>query len=186
MNGRCYHRTALPAAALLLLLALPRGASGAGGRATRPAAPATSRPAGDGLEGRLLKSAGSAGADGRPVGPAAGGIGPWLRTLGALVLVGVLVFALRVVLKRMGGPRRPGRRADAMEVVAQAPLAGRQQLALVRLGRRLVLVGTGPTGMSALAEVTDPAEVAELLAEVGRGGGKALERLTERGEPNET
>jgi flagellar biogenesis protein FliO len=51
---------------------------------------------------------------------------------------------------------------EVLEVLGRAPLAGRQQVHLVRLGSKLVLVSATPAGMEALSEVTDPEEVQRL------------------------
>lgn len=89
----------------------------------------------------------------------------WLRTLGALAVVAVLIFAARWLLRRWGAAG-PAGLAGPMEVLARASVAPRQQLLLVRLGKRLVLIGAGGGAMSTLAEVTDPAEVNELMQAV--------------------
>jgi len=97
--------------------------------------------------------------DGRSGGPLTG----LLQTLGALALVVALIFLARYLLKRFGGAGRSPGRNEAIEVVARTAVAPRQQLMLVRLGERLVLVGTAGGGFSALCEITDPQEVAKLL-----------------------
>jgi hypothetical protein len=51
-----------------------------------------------------------------------------------------------------------------MSVVGRAALTPKHSMALVRLGRRFVLVGISADRMSALSEITDPEEVAELAA----------------------
>jgi len=173
-NEMSDHRvhSALMSAAVVVLLGLADVAAGA---ATAPAgAPAARQRAGD-PAGRTLRPRSPGDMDAKRLGKSGPDAGAWLRTLGALGVVVALIFVVRLVLKRLG--RRPdvAARGEAMEVVARAPLGSRQQLALVRLGRRLVLVGTGPGGMSCLAEVTDADEVAELLTEARskHGGGFA-------------
>ena len=104
------------------------------------------------------------------------GRGTWssiLRTLMALAVVAGLIFALRFALKRFGGRWHGRSGAAPMSVLARTGVSARQQLLLVRLGRRLILVGSGPEGMAALAEVSDPAEVAELVQRV-QGSGKRV------------
>jgi len=106
--------------------------------------------------------------DGRSGGPLTG----LAQTLGALALVVALIFLVRYLLRRFGGASGSPGRSEAIEVVARTVVAPRQQLMLVRLGQRLMLVGAGSGGFSALGEVTDPREVAELLktaAESKRG-----------------
>jgi len=111
--------------------------------------------------------------------------GGWLRTLGALAIVVALIFAARFALKRWGRLVPTGQRGQAIEVLTEVRLASRQRLALVRLGRRLVLIGSGPTGMNTLAEVSDPAEAEELLAGLRAGArgtfGSVLARYSQGG-----
>jgi flagellar biogenesis protein FliO len=94
-------------------------------------------------------------------------MGPWLRPLAALGLVVGIILILRYVLGRWG-KAMPAGSAGPVEVVSRTPLPPRGQLLLVRLGRRLVLVGAWNGGATALSEVTDPREVAELLAAAGK------------------
>lgn len=54
----------------------------------------------------------------------------------------------------------------ALELLSRQSLGPQQQLALVRFGRRILLVGTTPTGMSTLATVDDPVEVQSILTEL--------------------
>jgi flagellar biogenesis protein FliO len=84
-----------------------------------------------------------------------------------------LVFALAVVLgamyvthqvwKRLGMPGSANRAAGALQVLSRLNLSPRQQLVLVRVGRRVVLVGNSGTQMNALCEIGDPDEAAGLL-----------------------
>ena len=104
----------------------------------------------------------------------------WLRTLGALGLVVAMIFLARYVLRRFSATGKATGRAEAIEVVARATLGARQQLSLVRLGKKLVLVGSGPSGMSPLAEVTEPEEVTELLAEARAADRGTFARLFRR------
>lgn len=111
-------------------------------------------------------------------GPKGAGIDDdgWLRTLGALGIVAGLIFAARWLLKRWHPSALSGA-AGPVEVLARAAVAPRQQVVLVRLGARLVLVGTGGGAMSTLAEVTDPAEVRALIDAVKSAAGKGIAGL---------
>ena len=103
--------------------------------------------------------------EGKAVSPGSGR-GMWasvFRTVLALGVVAVMIFALRFLLKRFGGGWHGRRGSAPMSVLARTSVSARQQLLLVRLGRRLILVGSGPEGMAPLAEVSDPDEVAELV-----------------------
>jgi len=53
---------------------------------------------------------------------------------------------------------------EVVELLGRAPLNPRQQMQLVRLGNKLVLLSVTATGAAALAEVTDAAEVERLSA----------------------
>lgn len=53
---------------------------------------------------------------------------------------------------------------EAVELLGRAPLGPRQQMQLVRLGNKLVLLSVSTTGAESLAEVTDAAEVERLSA----------------------
>ena len=116
---------------------------------------------------RAVPKSGRTDVEGRPVPdrngePAAGG--GWVQTLVALGIVAALIFAVRYVLRRYAGRTGGKATSNALEVLTRTPVSPRQQLLLVRLGRRLVLVGCGPEGMTPLTEVTDREEVASLLA----------------------
>lgn len=87
--------------------------------------------------------------------------------------VGILAvgWLARQFLKA-GGPLSSGT-PSAVEVLSRQTIGPQQHLAVMRFGRRILLVGTTPTGMSTLATVDDPAEVQaiveELLPPVTRG-----------------
>ncbi len=52
--------------------------------------------------------------------------------------------------------------AEVIECLGRAPLVGRQQMQLVRLGHKLVLLSVTNTEARPLCEVTDPLEVDRL------------------------
>jgi flagellar protein FliO/FliZ len=83
---------------------------------------------------------------------AAGGLG---------IVIGI--FLLGTWIFRRSAPqgltRLPG---DVFEILGRAPLAGRQQVHLLRCGNKLLLVSVTPTGAETLTEITDPVEVDRL------------------------
>ena len=111
----------------------------------------------------------------RNVGGSDDGLGPWLKTLGALAVVVVLLLAIRLVLRRMGAGAA-GEVGNALQVVGRAVVGPRQQMLLVRVGGRVVLVGLHPAGMRTLTEVTDPNEVRAILD----GGDPAFAKVMQR------
>jgi len=154
----------------LALAALP-GWAGADGQAGSPAAaelavsgpvpssmplPAnTDRIGRDDLERQKLSSRGSS---------------TWFsiaRTLVALGVVIGLILVVRVMAKRFGVAVVSGGRNQPMEVLARKSVGAKQQLLVVRFGRRVVLVGTGAAGMAAISETSDAQEVTEMLRSVG-------------------
>lgn len=85
-----------------------------------------------------------------------------------LLAVLALIAGAAIVVKRF----MPARRllgGGVMQVLARTPLTGRQQLVLVRLGRRVLLLGVSPDRMCTLSVFDDPQEVAMLLGEVESG-----------------
>ena len=77
------------------------------------------------------------------------------------VVLGLFLFVAwlaRRALPNAGG----GLPKDVVEVLGFAPLANRQQMQLVRLGNKLVLLCVTATGADPLTEITDPEEVDRL------------------------
>ncbi|MGD9127561.1 MAG: flagellar biosynthetic protein FliO [Planctomycetia bacterium] len=85
---------------------------------------------------------------------------PMLVTMGGslLLVIGLfLLFAwmMRRTSRRTGGLLPKG----VVEVLGHQPLAGRQQVHLVRLGNRILLLSVMPDSVETLTEITDPTEV---------------------------
>ncbi len=82
-----------------------------------------------------------------------------------LVLVSLCVWGLRKWMPksvRFGG-------GDTIRILSRKYLSGKQSLCLARIGRRVVLIGVTPDRISAISEITEPEEVASLVAAVERG-----------------
>ncbi len=93
----------------------------------------------------------------------------------ALAVVLGLIFLLRWLGRRFTGHSGSGH-GRAVQVVSRSLIAPRQQLMLVRIGRRLVLVGNSGTVMNPLCEITDADEVAEVLGQVQQEKGESISR----------
>ena len=91
---------------------------------------------------------------GRTLGTVAGSLG--------LVLGHFLVLAW--CLQRTAPKRSQRLPKEAVEILGQAPLTARQQMQLVRVGNKLLLLALSPTGAETLSEITEPTEVEQLLA----------------------
>jgi flagellar biogenesis protein FliO len=78
-------------------------------------------------------------------------------------VVGVFLFVMSLVKRNL--PRSmqllP---TDVASVLGRMPLTGKQFAHLIKLGDKLVLVSISPTRIDTITEVTDPNQVARLLA----------------------
>jgi flagellar biosynthetic protein FliO len=94
---------------------------------------------------------------------------PWYRTgIGALGIVLASIVAAVWAFKRWV-PAVRAADGGLLRVVGRTSLTPKHSLALVRMGRRFVLVGVSGDRLSRLCEVSDPEEVAELAARAGIG-----------------
>ena len=108
---------------------------------------------------------------------------PWYRSgLVSLAVVLGLVGAVYWLTRKLV-PSFRASDSSVVRVVARSSISPRHNVALLRVGRRFVLVGVSGDRMSALSEITDADEVAELVAKVGGGAGtsgSAFERVISR------
>lgn len=88
------------------------------------------------------------------------------RVVVALAVVIGLIALLRWVGRRVFGVAGPGRSTRAVQVLSRSPLSPKQNLVLIRVGRRLLVVADGGGAMNTLSEITDPDEVAALLGQL--------------------
>jgi len=128
--------------------------------ATRPAASA----AGQSAESMPLRRGGSTSAGKSPGISSSGGFG-FFRVLGALAIVIGAILVLRWGSRWFLGLQIPAGSAPAIRVLARQVVAPRQQLMLIKVGRRILLVANTGAQMNALCEVTDTEEVDQLMAE---------------------
>ncbi len=141
------------AIAMVLLFCLPAFA----------AAPAAAPP----LEQRPLVRSQPAQQNSAPAAAPEEGLGFTRVALSLVAVVGLILFLRWGGAKLFTGQGSPGSNG-LMQVIARAPVAPRQQLMLVRVGRRLVVVANSAGQMTPLSEITDADEVAELLGQLKR------------------
>lgn len=86
----------------------------------------------------------------------------------ALVLVIGLILMIRLAIGRFNGRMGPAARRSnpAIEVLSRIAIAPRNHLLLVRIGQRLLVLGDSPNGLSSLANLDNPEEVAAILLQV--------------------
>lgn len=101
------------------------------------------------------------------------------RVLAALAVIIGLVMLARFFMKRAGGHISGGDRpSGVVEILARYPVARGQQLVLLKLARRIMLLHQTGSSMTALTEMTDPDEVASMLARLEAGSsGRTAERF---------
>jgi flagellar protein FliO/FliZ len=84
--------------------------------------------------------------------------------IGSLAVVLGLFFVVAWLMRRsmpQSARRLPG---EVVETLGRVPLAGRQQMHLLRFGNKLLLVCVSPTGVDTLGEITDPSEIDRVAA----------------------
>ncbi|HUW83920.1 MAG TPA: flagellar biosynthetic protein FliO [Phycisphaerae bacterium] len=100
---------------------------------------------------------------------------PWyLSPVSALAVVVVLILVAAWVAKRLlPGMRRDGKRGP-LQVLATTYLSPKQSLALVRCGRRMILIGVTPEHISSLAVMDDTNDLPSLARVSDRSDGQRL------------
>ncbi len=88
------------------------------------------------------------------------------RGMWPLVVVLVIMAVAGLVFRKALAGRRITGTGGAIQVLSRAPIAGNQQLVLVRLGRVLVLVGVSAGKVSPVCTISDPEQVAQILGDV--------------------
>ena len=86
------------------------------------------------------------------------------RMLGSLAVVVGGYLAMVVVLRKFSGGGQRGIPTEVVSVLGNLPYGHKQNLRLVRLGSKLVLLINGPEGTHPIGEITDPSEVEYLAA----------------------
>ncbi len=86
-----------------------------------------------------------------------------MQTGVALAIVLLLVFACAWLLRKAGPKSLQPLPLEAVQLLGNAPLYGKQHLRLIRMGQRVLLLAVSETSTQTLTEVTDPAEVSQLL-----------------------
>ena len=92
------------------------------------------------------------------------GLLPSFLTIGSSLAVVLGIFFLLAWVMRRATPGTAGLlSSEVVEVLGRSPLTHRQQLHLLRCGRKLLLVNVCAEGVETLTEITDPEEVDRLL-----------------------
>ena len=89
-----------------------------------------------------------------------------LRVVGALGVVLGCIFIVRYAGKKFLGLQNTGSGSGVVQILSRTPVSPRQQLMLIQIGRRIVLVANCGVQMNALCEFTDADEVAALAGQL--------------------
>ena len=100
--------------------------------------------------------------------------GSWiLSTLTSLGLVIALILLARWGWTKMGGTVAT-RSSSVVEVLSRTTVAPRNQVLLLRVGGRVLVVGDSSAGLRTLANIEDPDEVANVLEAVTAAKGNSI------------
>jgi flagellar protein FliO/FliZ len=98
------------------------------------------------------------------------------RVIFALAIVVGLIFVTRWVSKKLFPGAVAARSTGAMKVMSRLVISPKQQLLMVQVGRRIVVVGDSGGNMAPVSEITDPDEVASLVAQLAEDKSIQLSR----------
>ena len=120
-----------------------------------------SRPEPEVLTPRRVQT-NSTGLDPRPLDFSPSFWRPFLSLLAVLALIVLCAWLFR----RFSPSSQHGRTNSAIEIIARSAISPKQSVCLIRLGRRLLLVGLSPNHMANLSAVDDPEEIALIMGEM--------------------
>ena len=87
-----------------------------------------------------------------------------IKTLGSLLFVMTLFGCVAYWMRRGGTRSNQSLSGGAWEILGHGNLGAKNDVQLVRLGNRLLLIGYSPNAIQTLAEITDPDEVQSILS----------------------
>lgn len=76
------------------------------------------------------------------------------------IVVGILLIAVLLLSKQKTTRTIPG---EAIEILGTVPFTAKQNIQLIRFGQKLVLIESSVNGLKPISEITDPAEVNQML-----------------------
>jgi flagellar protein FliO/FliZ len=88
------------------------------------------------------------------------------RVAAALAIVLGLILAMRWAGRKFFPSAGVPRSGGAMKVLSRLVISPKQQLLMIQVGRRIVVIGDSSGQMSAVSEIADPDEVGSLVAQL--------------------
>src|SRR6056297_2414422 len=105
-------------------------------------------------------------------------MGPLVTVTSSLAIVLGLFGGLVWLVRRSGGKASTQLPEEVFSLLGRTTLGPRQTISLARCGRRILVLAVSPGTTTTLAEITDPDEVADLVAQCGNGGARQLFQRT--------
>jgi flagellar protein FliO/FliZ len=90
----------------------------------------------------------------------------WSRLVLAMGVVIGLILLMRFVVGKMYPGVGANKGARAVRVLSRSPIAPKQQVLLLQVGRRVIVVGDSAGTLTTLSEISDGDEVATLLGQL--------------------
>ncbi len=155
------------------------------GQSTKPAAPLSPQAKADqAVEDETLQI--SADASPKPAAAQATGTAATasssasdlMRVVFALAIVVGIILLLRTGLRRMASLPGNTRAGKLVTVVSRSMISPRQQILVLQVGKRLLVVGDSGGSMSVLSEMTDPDEIASLIGQSRQTENAVTDRRT--------
>jgi flagellar biogenesis protein FliO len=128
------------------------------------AAPVAASAARSAVEAEPIRRGGDSGSVTSPVSSTPSSDLP--RVASALAVVIGLILLLRWGAKKLFNQGIQGRSSRAVQVLTRSAIAPRQHILLLRVGRRVLVVGSAGAQMNPLCEITDADEIAALLGQL--------------------
>ena len=94
-------------------------------------------------------------------------VGALVVTLGLFTILVLVVKRVQTNPKQMGLPR------EAFEVIGETTIGPKQKLMVVRCGVQALVVGVSPSGIQSVAQIDDPDEAGQFIAQCRGLGGTA-------------
>ncbi len=101
----------------------------------------------------------------KPVTPPSSQLGT-TRVILALALVIVVILLLRWIAQQFFGAPSAKKSSQAVQVLSRNLVSPKQQILLLQVGRRVLVIGDRGGQMSSLAQITDQDEIASLISQL--------------------
>ncbi len=93
-------------------------------------------------------------------------MGTWGGSWLALAIVVAVIFFGAYIFRRFWPEQQRWRNLAAIEILGKTYLSAKQSLCLVKLGRKILLLGICSDRITSLGQIEDPEQVAEILATI--------------------